>query len=102
MKKILSSILIASFLVFALPTNNDANAAYNPDGDIYVEINLSLLDWLKLSDVTGRLTFEAQENIHQWLRETYGIDIEYSYIWIVVNGYKVLAIDPPKPMFGTE
>ncbi|WP_181833157.1 hypothetical protein [Bacillus taeanensis] len=44
--------------------------------------------------------FEPQEAIiHNFITETSVQEIDYSYIWIEVDGEKILAVDPPNPAF---
>jgi hypothetical protein len=93
MKKL---IVIGTILLSSLACANSASAAYDPSGDIKVNVNI-LKDHIVLSDKTGEATFKLQENLHKALKSSTGIELNYSYAWINVNGFKILAIDPPKP-----
>ncbi|WAA09291.1 hypothetical protein [Fervidibacillus albus] len=102
MKKLLIALLLTTTLVLALPTEKDtAMAAYNPENDIYLEFTLPF-DIPFLTEELAYYLFDIQEALHAYLREHHGIDLEYSYIWIVVNGKPVLAIDPPAYMVGDD
>jgi Ca2+-binding RTX toxin-like protein len=76
-----------------------AFAEYDSSNDITVSVTV-LEDEVKTSDETGEFTFEAQEGVHELITDTSGEEVDHSYIWIEVNGNKVLAIDPPKPCFN--
>ncbi|WP_062353924.1 hypothetical protein [Bacillus kwashiorkori] len=98
MKKLVVTAFLVVMLTFAFPFgNNDAKAAYNPEHDIYLEFTLPF-DIPFLTEELAYKMFNIQEAIHAYLREHHNIDLEYSYIWIVINGKVVLAIDPPHPM----
>ncbi|MCU9615129.1 hypothetical protein OEV98_16455 [Caldibacillus lycopersici] len=94
MKKLIVSAVFVLLLAFALPLNNKAEAAYNPENDIYLEFNLPFDIPFLTEDLAYRM-FNIQEALQRYLREHHNIDMEYSYIWIVINGKVVLAIDPP-------
>jgi hypothetical protein len=95
MKKflIISGVILAS-ITFGSPTF----AAYDSSSDITLDVNL-LPNTLEFSDSTGEATFELQEDVHNALTESTGTEVDHSYIWVTVNGKKVLAVDPPKPCF---
>ena len=94
MKKIIASVLLVTMLAFVVPVNNQAEAAYNPERDIYLEFTLPF-DIPFLTPALAYWLFDIQEAIHKYLRTHHNIDLEYAYIWIVINGKPVLAIDPP-------
>ena len=90
---IITTILFATFAF-----TESADAAYDPSGDIHINVNSKLLP--TLSGKTATATFELQERFHSKLTNLTGIELDYSYIWIGINGVNVLAIDPPKPTFN--
>lgn len=95
MKKLL---FLAIILFSILMSANSASATYDSSGDINVNVNL-LEDQLVLSNQTGETTFQLQESLHNAITSTTGLEVNHSYAWININGYKMLAIDPPKPCF---
>jgi lipopolysaccharide export system protein LptA len=74
------------------------SSSYNPKNDITLSITVAK-DVLKLSDSTGKATFEAQEEVHQTVTDISGQEVEHSYVWVEVNGKKILAVDPPCAYF---
>lgn len=74
-------------------------AEYDSSNDITLSVNL-LEDEIETSDSTGDATFELQEDAHETLTDTTGQEVDHSYVWIEVNGEKVLAVDPPRPCFN--
>lgn len=100
MKKLGCIFLLLVMLIFANALSVSAHSdSYNPDGDITVSINL-LEDYLVTSDSTGQYTFDLQEDAHILLKDTTGAEVEHSYIWLKINGNRVLGIDPPRPCFN--
>lgn len=97
MKKILALILGVSIL---FPTfGGNAEAAYLPEYDKYIEIKTSHDVSQYLNEDTARLSFAIQERlIAEYERKT-GTTFDHYYIWITVNGVKVLGIDPPVAMY---
>jgi hypothetical protein len=95
MKKLL---IITGILLASLTFGGSTLAAYDSSGDLTLNVNL-LEDTLILSDSTGDTTFQLQESVHNELTEATGLEVNHSYVWITINGKKILAIDPPKPCF---
>jgi hypothetical protein len=89
---------VAFFFIVQLFTVGAAFAEYDSSGDITVSVNV-LEDQVETSDSTGEFTFETQEGAHDSLTDTSGQEVDHSYIWLEVNGSRVLAVDPPKPCF---
>lgn len=75
------------------------STSYNSENDITLSLTVAE-DEVQTSDETGQATFEAQEEAHQTFTDNSGEEVEHSYIWIEVNGKKVLAVDPPKPCYN--
>ncbi|MBM7570452.1 hypothetical protein [Aquibacillus albus] len=97
MKKYLLSIVMLGFLaLFLLPMTSFAE--YDKSGDITVSATI-LEDEIETSDDTGDATFELQEDAHETLTDTTGEEVDHSYVWVEVNGSRVLAVDPPKPCY---
>ncbi|WP_246938647.1 hypothetical protein [Bacillus pinisoli] len=97
MKKIL---VAAALLIGGLTVGGTtSSAAYDSSGDLNVNINF-LGDYLQFSDSTGDATFQLQEDVHNTLTSTTGLEVNHSYAWVNINGAKVLAVDPPKPYFN--
>jgi hypothetical protein len=76
-----------------------ADTGYNADNDITLSVTVAE-DYIETSDSTGDATFEAQESVHQTFADSSGEEVEHFYIWVEINGSKVLAIDPPCPMMN--
>jgi hypothetical protein len=76
-----------------------ADTGYNSDNDITLSVTVAE-DYLQTSDSTGEATFEAQEEAHQMFNDNSGEEVEHFYIWVEINGSKVLAVDPPCPMMN--
>jgi CHASE3 domain sensor protein len=100
MKKRLG-LIFALFMILQLLTVGVAGAAYNAENDITLSIQTGTGDiiTLPLTDDQAQQMFEAQENIHQKIQELTGLGVDHWYIWIEVDGVKVLAVDPPVAMY---
>ena len=96
MKKLLFP-LILTVLVLLNINPSSSNAAYDASGD--TDINIVTTDEVTPSGDTADASFQLQEAAHALLTDTTGIELDHSYIWITLNGVKVLAIDPIKPTF---
>jgi hypothetical protein len=101
MKKRLGFIFVSALLmqVLWIGVVSAQSSSYNDDNDITVDITV-LEDDIQTSDSTGEFTFEAQEDAHQMFTESSGEEVQHSYIWIEVNGSKILAVDPPCAMYN--
>lgn len=73
-----------------------ASAEYKSEYDITISVTI-LEDYIETSDSTGEATFEIQESAHEEITDSTGQEVDHSYIWLEVNGSKVLAVDPPQP-----
>jgi hypothetical protein len=98
MKKKLVLLMFAVFLVQTLWVGV-AFADYNSDGDIVVSVTV-LPETVETSDSTGETTFELQESVHTQAYESTGQEVDHSYIWVEINGNKVLAVDPPCALYN--
>lgn len=94
MKKLLMVLAMA----FALQTlfAGTAGAAYLSGSDKTLSINTGLT--LPSLNTDGT-TFKLQESVHNTLTDATGVEVDHYYYWIEVDGQKVLAVDPIKPMF---
>jgi hypothetical protein len=90
-------LLVASVLAVQLIGASSIFAEYQAENDITLSVTVAE-GTLQTSDSTGQETFSIQEGAHEELKETTGQEVDHSYIWIEVNGHKIFAIDPPKPM----
>jgi hypothetical protein len=97
LKKLLVLTLAFAF-IFPLFTSN-ADAAYIAEKDIVISIETDKSIPLFLNEDFAWMMFEAQEQLIQMLEDNSGMEIDHYYIWIEVNGVKVLAIDPPVLLF---
>lgn len=101
MKKLLVSVFFAVLLALALPSGNEAEAAYNPELDVELRYYLPFdLPWLT-EDLAWKM-FDLQEAVHEYLRDNHDIDLEYGYIWVYLNDKLILAIDPPRYQINGE
>ncbi|MFD2446645.1 8-amino-7-oxononanoate synthase [Bacillus sp. CGMCC 1.16607] len=106
MKKL--SLLLMALLVSFVISVKPAEAAYLSEYDQYVEVSydearlaadLLGLKGIPLGEETAKLSFEMQEKLIAKLEKILKKDIDHYYIWLTVDGEKVLGIDPPVPMY---
>lgn len=102
MKKIVWSLLAVLF-IFSFQIK-PAEAAYLPEHDKYIEVSYeqarALADLLGLKNIplgeeTAQKSFDVQEKLIAKIEKIIGKEIDHYYIWLTVNGEKVLGIDPP-------
>jgi hypothetical protein len=74
-----------------------AGAEYLKKYDKKVSINTGLNLSIPLN--TGEKSYKLQEQTHDTLNKTTGVELDYYYIWLEVDGQPVLAIDPARAMF---
>lgn len=74
-------------------TSGAALADYCPQNDLTLSLNAAP-SLLSFSGSTGSTTFALQEAVHNTISQSTGTSVNHSYIWIMVNGKPVLAIDP--------
>lgn len=96
MKKKIYSVLGLIFLVNTF-FFGAVDAAYLPEYDKYIiiETNGQRPEYFPLDETTAKLMFNQQEAFIQKLEEQTGLKLDHSYIWVVVDGETILAIDPP-------
>lgn len=97
MKKILAMILGVAVLFGSF--GNEADAAYLPEYDKEIEIELSRDVSKYLNPYTAKLSFDIQERIIAEYEARTGTTFDHYYIWITINGVRVLGIDPPVAMY---
>lgn len=106
MKKLglLLMVLLVSIVISVKP----AEAAYLSEKDVYVEVSkkearqladLMGLKGIPLGEETANLSFEMQEKLIAKLEKLLNTEIDHYYIWLTVDGERVLGIDPPVPMW---
>jgi hypothetical protein len=49
---------------------------------------------VQTGSATGNITYAAQEQVHSTITDLTGQSIDHSYVWVELNGAKVLAVDP--------
>jgi hypothetical protein len=91
---LLTVLVLMMQVLWAGVTAAETSDSYNSEGDITISVTV-LEDELQTSDSTGEFTFETQEEVHNLLADETGQEVEHSYVWVEVNGQKVLAVDPP-------
>lgn len=95
MKKIL--FLLATVVMLQTFFVGEAGARYVKEADKTVSINTGLKLFTPFN--TAKKSFELQEAIHKNLNTTSGLEIDYYYIWIELDGQPILAVDPARPMY---
>jgi MarR family transcriptional regulator, temperature-dependent positive regulator of motility len=100
-------LLFMALLVSVLITVTPAKAEYLEQYDKEVEVSyeearqiadLMGFQGIPLGEKTAELSFNAQEKLINKLERILNIEIDHYYIWLTVNGVRVLGIDPPVPM----
>ncbi|WP_391119176.1 8-amino-7-oxononanoate synthase [Psychrobacillus sp. L3] len=95
MKKLL---LTLTFLVlFSSLYSASAEAAYLKSSDKTISINTGLKLTIPLN--LGEKAFKLQENVHDIITKSTGLEVDHYYLWLEVDGEKVIGIDPAKGMF---
>jgi MarR family transcriptional regulator, temperature-dependent positive regulator of motility len=89
---------LALALIFPIFATN-ADAAYIKDRDIVISIQTDKSINQYLSEDTAELSFAVQQQLIKLLNDEADIEFDYYYIWIEINGVRVLAIDPPVALF---
>jgi MarR family transcriptional regulator, temperature-dependent positive regulator of motility len=111
-KKFLVGIITVGALTFGGSfgvATNTVQAAYLPQYDKEIEVSykearlladLMGLKGIELGEETARLSFELQESVIGKIESVLKTEIDHYYIWLTVNGERVLGIDPPHPLIG--
>lgn len=96
MKRKLFSVLGLAFLVQTF-FFGAANAEYLEEQDryIYIQTGNGTPERFPLDEKTAQLMFDKQEDRIETLEKITGRELDHYYIWVVFNGEKILAIDPP-------
>jgi MarR family transcriptional regulator, temperature-dependent positive regulator of motility len=106
MKKV--GLLLMALLVSIVITVKPAEAAYLSQYDKEVEVtyeearylaDLMGLNGIPLGEETANLSFKMQEDLIAKIEKILKTEIDHYYIWLTVNGERVLGIDPPIPMY---
>ena len=95
MKKIL--LMFAAVLLLKTFVVGEAGARYVKESDKTISLNTGLN--LSIPFNTGQKSFKLQESIHKNLKKTTGIEIDYFYIWLEVDGQTILGVDPARFMY---
>lgn len=105
MKKLV--LFVMALMVSVVISVKPAEAAYLPEYDQYIEVSyeearlladLMGLKGIPLGEETANLSFEVQEELIAKLERRLKTKIDHYYIWLTVDGQKVLGIDPPVPL----
>lgn len=97
MKKMLAMILGVAVLFGSF--GSAASADYLPEYDQEIEIELTYDVSKYLNLDTAQLSFDFQERIIAEYEAKTGTNFDHYYIWITINGVRVLGIDPPVAMY---
>ncbi|MBH0231314.1 hypothetical protein [Halobacillus yeomjeoni] len=95
MKKALFGLLVFG-LILAFSAGS-VSAKYYKDSDKTVSVNTG--QNLSYDYDTAETSFELQEEAHDYLTDTSGAEVDHYYIWVEVDGQKVLAVDPARGMY---
>jgi MarR family transcriptional regulator, temperature-dependent positive regulator of motility len=100
-------LFVMALMVSVVISAKPAEAAYLPEYDQYIEVSyeearlladLMGLKGIPLGEETANLSFEMQEKLIAKLERLLKTEIDHYYIWLTVDGQKVLGIDPPVPL----
>jgi MarR family transcriptional regulator, temperature-dependent positive regulator of motility len=96
--------LLVSFAIGISPASAEYLSQYDKEIVVSKEearylADLMGLKGIPLGDETAKLSFEIQESAIAKLEKLLNTEIDHYYIWLVVDGKRVLGIDPPVPMW---
>lgn len=88
-------------VVLLLVSTGSALAEYRQENDVTLSASVAsdTLDTSALGQ-SGELTFGLQEDLHGTVADTTGAEVDHSYVWVEVNGTRVVALDPPAAMYS--
>jgi MarR family transcriptional regulator, temperature-dependent positive regulator of motility len=101
-------LVLMVFLLSVVFAVKPAEAAYLSQYDYEVEVsakeaqqlaNLLGLKGIPLGPETAKLSFEMQEKLIAKIEKLLKTEIDHYYVWLTVDGVRVLAIDPPVPLW---
>ncbi|MCG7346132.1 hypothetical protein MHZ92_18650 [Sporosarcina sp. ACRSL] len=95
MKKVL--LIFTTVILFQTIFVGVAGARYVKEADKTISINSGLNLSIPLN--TAEKSFKLQEGVHKSLKTTTGLEIDYYYIWLELDGQTILGIDPARAMF---
>ncbi|MHC0038381.1 8-amino-7-oxononanoate synthase [Pseudoneobacillus sp. C159] len=106
MKKV--GLVLMVFLLSVVFVVKPAEAAYVSQYDYELEVSAKearqLADLMGLKSIplgseTAQRSFELQEKLIAKIEKLTKTEINHYYIWLTVDGERVLAIDPPVPLW---
>ncbi|QFF97564.1 hypothetical protein PB01_01335 [Psychrobacillus glaciei] len=77
--------------------SESAEAVYLKSSDKTNSINTGLNLTIPLN--LGEKTFKLQENVHDIITNSTGLEVDHYYLCLEIDGEKVIGIDPAKGMF---
>ncbi|MHA6260128.1 hypothetical protein ACXYMX_09450 [Sporosarcina sp. CAU 1771] len=95
MKKML--LIVATIFMFQTFFVGEADARYVKKADRTISLNTGLNLFVPFK--TAERSFKLQEAVHQNLKTTTGLEVDYFYIWIELDGQPILAVDPVRAMY---
>ncbi|MFD1928261.1 hypothetical protein ACFSFY_09335 [Sporosarcina siberiensis] len=95
MRKVL--LMMAAVIMLQTFFIGGASAKYVKSSDKTISINTGLK--LVIPFNTAKKSFELQEAVHKNLKTTTGLDLDYFYLWIELDGQPILAVDPIRGMY---
>lgn len=89
-------VRIALILLVALAASSLALAKYRPDQDIYITVDIEVLEQIAekmgVSEI-GAKAFDEQEGAHATVTDTSGQEVDHYYIWFCA-GDQCIPVDP--------
>jgi MarR family transcriptional regulator, temperature-dependent positive regulator of motility len=106
MKKVglLLMALLVSFVITVKPVEAEYLSQYDKEIEVTYEearylADLMGLNGIELGKETADLSFKMQEDLIAKIEKILKTEIDHYYIWLTVDGERVLGIDPPVPMW---
>lgn len=95
MKKLFLTLFIAVILQSLFV--GVAGAEYSKENDETISVHTGQNVNIPLN--TGETSFELQEAFHNYLKLSTDLEVDHYYYWVELDGQKILAVDPIRPMY---
>lgn len=99
-------LVAAAVLAVAQPAlaGSGPCSGYRADGDVYVSVSTGLggeaYGAVLRQLAQGDATFAGQEAVHGTACTATGTEVPHSYAWVEVDGYRLVALDPPTVLYN--
>jgi MarR family transcriptional regulator, temperature-dependent positive regulator of motility len=95
--------LLVSFVITVKPAEAEYLSQYDKEIEVTYEearylADLMGLKGIPLGEETANLSFKMQEDLIAKIEKILKTEIDHYYIWLTVDGKRVLGIDPPIPL----